>query len=75
VIYIDIPLGHGLLEIAQPQRKSKIPANAKIDDLGFKMSPLKQRWPALSHERPSLSDSGRFPTLSPSLDRLCGFAS
>ena len=64
VIYMHIPLGHDLLEIAQAQRISQIPANAQDDDLGFKMSPLKQRWPVLSHERPSLSDSfRRFATL------------
>jgi hypothetical protein len=50
---MDIPLGYDLVEIAQAQRKSKIPTNAQNDDLGFKMSPLKQRWPVRSHERPS----------------------
>jgi hypothetical protein len=44
---MDIPLGHDLLEIAQAQRKSKIPPNAQDGDLGSKMSPLKQRWPVL----------------------------
>jgi hypothetical protein len=34
------------------------------DDFGFEMSTLEQRWPVLSHERPSLSDPlRRFATL------------
>jgi transposase len=49
---MNIPLGHDLLEIAQAHRISKIPTNAQDDDLGFKMAPLKQRWPVPSHERP-----------------------
>jgi hypothetical protein len=71
---MDIPLGHDLLEIAQAQRKSKIPTNAQDDDLGFKMSPLKRGWPVPSHERPSLSDSCRrfatLPTKQFNKDRL-----
>jgi hypothetical protein len=70
VIYLDIPLGHDLPEITQAQRKSKILTDAQDDDLGFKMSPLEQRWPVPSQERPSLSDScRRFGTL-PSCFRI-----
>src|SRR5215471_14396691 len=47
---LRVPLGHSLLQVAERQGISQVPANAEEDDHVLEMPPSEQCWPFSGHD-------------------------